>query len=119
MLTSASDKLKKVSDAHTPPPVQSSAPRDYSTSHSRRLKRQRVSDCELSLAWLEQYGYSATKVEAINKRTGAVEVINLTENERDAIFGADSASMAEEDLQTNNIILFIKDRFQISGEAYH
>ena len=51
-----------------------------------------------SLAGLEQYGYSATKVEAINKRTGEVEVINLSENERDAIFGTNSASMAEEDL---------------------
>ena len=71
------------------------------------------------VAWLQQCGYSATKVEAINKRTGAVEVINLTGNERDAIFGTDSASVAEEDLQTINMILFIKDRFQISGEAYH
>ena len=119
LLTSASDRLKKVSDTCTPPPVQSSASKEYSASHTRRLKRQRVNDCELSLAWLEQYGYSATKVKAINKRTGEVEVINLSENERDAIFGNDSASIAEEDLQMLNMILFIKDRFQTSGEAYH
>ena len=119
LITSASDRLEKVSDTRTPPPVQSSAPKEYSASHTRRLKRQRVNDCELSLAWLEQYGYSATKVEAINKRTGEVEVINLSENERDAIFGNDSASIAEEDLQMLNMILFIKDRFQVYGEAYH
>ena len=57
LLTSASDKLKKVSGTHLPPPVESSTPKEYSASHTRRLKRQRVNDCELSLAWLEQYDY--------------------------------------------------------------
>lgn len=65
---------------------------------------------ELSLAWLEQHDYLATKIEPINKSMGEVEVINL--RKRDANFGNDSASMAE-DLQ------MLKDRFQISGEAYH
>ena len=47
------------------------------------------------MAWLEQYGYSATKVEAINKRMGEVEMINLSENER-CHFWNDSASIAED-----------------------
>ena len=63
----SANRLKKVPDSHTPPSVQSSTPNKYSASHTPRLKRQRVNDCELSLAWLEQYGYSATKVEAVYK----------------------------------------------------
>ena len=51
LLTSASDRLK-VSDIRTPPPVQSSAPKEYSASHTCCLKRQCVNDCEPSLAWL-------------------------------------------------------------------
>lgn len=64
----ASDKLKK--QGCNMPPLKRSAERPYSESHLCRLKKQRLNDCELSLAWLERQGFKATKVEALNKETG-------------------------------------------------
>ena len=43
---------------------------EYSDSHQRFLKRERMRSCELSLAWLQREGYTPTRVELKCNKTG-------------------------------------------------
>ncbi len=114
----ASERLKHFGDTRMPlEDGGTHTSREYSKSHKRCLKRKRVQECELSLAWLERQGYKATKVEAINKATGEIEVITLSPTDSTDILGSDSVS--DSDIDMINMILFIKDRYNVSGNAYH
>ncbi len=122
-VTMASTKLKQTakhpsSSGSTSSPLQTrDVNREYSASHSRRLKRNRTMACELSLAWLEKEGYKVAKVEAVNSKTGEVEVICRPSRELMDALGQEPLS--ESDADTLQMILYVKDRFNISGQAYH
>ena len=88
---------------------------DYSDRHMRRVKRQRLESCCASLGWLEAEGYTPLKVELKNKRTGEVETVALNSD----VLGEDASAMSQDDLDMLHMMLYIKDKFNVSGEAYH
>ncbi len=88
----------------------------YSDRHKRRLLSQRKTGCTAALQWLEEDGFMPIKVEVKNVQTGLVEIIELNSEE---VFGQDAESIRVEQLQTINMMLFIKDKFNVSGRAYH
>ena len=55
--------------------------------HRRKLKRKRKQSCSESLAWLEQEGYSASKVEIVNRKTGETEIVTLIDYDPDDFLG--------------------------------
>ena len=110
----ASEKLKKSSESMPLRPRDFN--RSYSESHTRLLKRKRAEECEVSLAWLDYDGYSPTKIEMVDKRTGKVEVVKLLDHQRDELFGKD---VTGDDIDMVNMLLYIKDRYNVSGGAYH
>ena len=55
--------------------------------HRRNLKRKRKESCSESLAWLEQEGYSASKVEIVNRKTGETEIVTLIDCDPDDFLG--------------------------------
>lgn len=89
----------------------------YSDRQIRRFKKQRTLSCSASLAWLESEGYIPLELTVQNKDTGNVERLILNQELCEEVFGQKDVS--DEEIDKINIIIFIKDRFHISGQAYH
>ena len=89
---------------------------NYSESHKRRLKRARTQSCQESLFWLCREGYSPLTVEVKNTWTGENEKIDFCSEELIELFGSEE-EVTEESVDTLNMILLIKDSYNISGGA--
>ena len=83
----------------------------YSDRHKRHLVAQGRASCSSSLNWLGDEGFVPLKVEVRNIRTGSVEAIELNTEE---VFGQNVDTVGEKELQVINMMLYIKDRFNIS-----
>ena len=91
-------------------------PTGYSDRHQRTLKRQRTEKCSSSLAWLSIEGFSATKLTIQNDSTGEMSTLDLpTAN----LLGPQHAPAEDTEMDTINMMLYIKDRYNVSGSAYH
>ena len=110
---SLSDKLGKGGECATRYKSYS----EYSECHKRRLKRARLQHCQDSLLWLQQDGYTPLAVEVKNTNTGKVERIELEPEELQQLFG--SEVITEETIDELNMMLLIKDQYNISSSAYH
>ncbi len=88
----------------------------YSDWHKRRLMSQTKTGCTAALQLLEEDGFMPIKAEVKNAQTGLVENIELNSEE---VFRQDAESIRVEQLQMINMMLFIKDKFNVSGRAYH
>ena len=87
---------------------------EYTKRHQERVRRQLTSDCEGSLSFLGTYDFVATEVKVFNTSTEEYEVFKLIES--------DNVPRPEEDanlLDHINLLLYTKDRFGISNQAYH
>ena len=73
-------------------------------------------DCEISLAFLGLHNYVATKVEVFNQCTGDVETITLVD---DSDCTLNTGSLTNEDIDAINLLLYTKERFNLSNDAYH
>lgn len=80
------------------------------------MRAQRRSSCLDALGWLEDDGFVPLTVSVRNIRTGQLETITLNSTE---VFGEDADSLKEQELQTLNMMLFVKDWYNVSGRAYH
>ena len=119
--TQMSVSVSKQPQQQASPFLQRTTDRRYSKGHERRLKRSRAQHCDLSLGWLGRQGYTLTKVEAVNNQTSETELVYQTKEDLQCVSGSDSDSstVSEDDVDTLNMLLFVKDRYCISGEAYH
>ena len=88
-------------------------------SHQRPLKKARLQQCQNSLLWLEEQGYGPLSIEVRNTSTGKVKKIELGHDELDELFGSEKEQITEEDIHVLNMILLIKDQYNISTTAYH
>ena len=91
---------------------------EYSESHRRRLKKQRTESCTQSLSWLEDQGFIPVSVTVRNMLTGREEAIQLCDRELDELFGQ-CDDLDKDSLDTVNMMLFIKDWYNVSDGAYH
>ena len=93
---------------------------DYSKRHQRRLRKQMVSDCEVSLGFLGLQDFIATKVEVFNQNTQQFDTINfLAENELKFNETTEEETLNDEDIDQINMLLYTKERFNLSNDAYH
>ena len=95
----------------------SKALEEYSDSHRRRLKRARAENCGGSLHWLQCEGYVPLSVKVLNTKTGKTDFINLRNEDMEGVFG--SGDVSDEHVDTLNMMLFIKDWYNVSHSAYH
>lgn len=114
-----SDKLKMTTPSRKRGRDRAKAFEDLSDRQQRRIKRQRTSNCIDSLAWLHLEGYTPRKLELVNNSTGTLETLTLQQLEAQEIFGANAHSMTGDEFDTINMMLFVKDRYDISNNAYH
>ena len=88
---------------------------EYSPQHKKRLINQFVSTAQTTLSFLESYDFLATKVEIYNYETDSYEVLSLVD---EGVFG-EKAVLDQDDLQSINMMLYVKEKFGISNQAYH
>ena len=62
-------------------------------------------------------GYIPLKLEVLNTKSGDVETIVLNEERCQEIFGQDN--ITDDELDMINMLLFVKDKYDVSGRAYH
>ena len=91
---------------------------DYSDSHKRRLKRTRAHTCTTTLSWLHNEGLVPLSIQVRNLESGMVETISLSQADSASLFGQNER-MSEENLDVINMMLYVKDWYNVSGEAYH
>lgn len=118
-VTTLSGQLQKACSSGYKPtrgPSKRKSPSQYTDRHNRELKRMRKDKCSSSLAWLQFEGYSVTQVKMVNTTTGKEEKIDLNPED---LLGPDENSITESEMDTINMMLFIKDRYNISGAAYN
>ena len=89
----------------------------YSERHDRRIKKQRALECAAALSWMEDEGLMPVKVVALNSNTNQMESIILRADIEKAL--AVSEDVSDRDLDLVSMMLYIKDRYNISGQAYH
>ena len=119
------DKLRlqeKVCSLSTPLPSSSRASKrpleELSDKQQRRCKQQRVQQCEDALGFLQKEGIVPTKIEFLDMGSGRTETIELNADEVEAMFGPDPM-MTQDDEDQINMMLFVKDRYDLSQDAYH
>ncbi len=83
------------------------------------MKRKRKQNCTDSLSWLDLEGSTATKVELVNNKTGEKEILNLIEANPEDFLGPNEAHVSDKSLDAINMALYVKDRYNVSGGAYH
>ena len=115
-LSHTSDKLRKCAEGTEGTRGKRKSLDEYSERHMRRLKKQRTTSCCASLAWLEKEGYKPVKLEIQSIESGKTETIVLSASDLEDIFGHDPTQI---ELDTVNMVLFIKDHFDVSGQAHH
>lgn len=91
---------------------------EYSRRHQSRVKKQMVTDCETSLSFLGLNNFIATKVEVFNEITHEYEMITLLDEE-EVDTSCHTETLTDEEIDKINLLLYTKDRFNISNEAYH
>ena len=90
---------------------------EYSERHLRRLKKCRASSALASLSWLEREGLKPLVVEVFNVSKGKKEKIELDTVE--GMLDVEGESVGEEQLDVISIMVYVKDRYNVSGSAYH
>ena len=85
--------------------------------HLRCVKRKRAASCVASLAWLESEDCVPLKLTVQNRQSGAIETLVLNEEACRTVFGQEH--ILDQEMDIINMILFVKDRLHISGQAYH
>ena len=90
----------------------------YSQRHNRRLKKQRVEECAASLSWLENDGMIPVSVTVMNTQTNKVESLSIRKDIEEAL-NIQGEEISERDANLVSMMLYVKDRYNISGSAYH
>ena len=77
-----------------------------------------VDDCETSLAFLGLHNFVATKVEVYNENNQEYETINLV-NDEEISTSSHTETLTNEELDDISLLLYTKERFNLSNDAYH
>lgn len=86
--------------------------------HQSRVREQMVTDCETSLSFLGLHNFVGTKIEIFNENTHEYETLNLVDEEHIQT-SSQTEGLTNENIDEVNLPLYIKERFDVSNEAYH
>ena len=78
----------------------------------------REEECAASLSWLDGEGLTPISVTVFNKETNETEKLTLRKDLGIAL-NLDGEDLGEQEADIISMVLFIKDRYHISGSAYH
>lgn len=87
------------------------------TEHYRcNLKRKLAKNCSDSLLWFESEGYTAMNMIHHCNKTGESRTVSL---DTSGFLGPDKTTIIQKQVDTLNMMLYVKDKYNISGDAYH
>ena len=89
----------------------------YSQRHERRIKRQRADECVKALSWLQDEGLTPVQIVVQNEQTEAFVTITLDRDLEKVLHLRERISPPDQELVM--MMLYIKDKHNISGNAYH
>ena len=92
---------------------------DYSKHHQKRIKNQLKEECQTTLSFLGLYNFIATKIEVLNSETNQYETFNLVGEGELPFTESDPKALDNDDIDNINMWLYLKDKFNISNEAWH
>ena len=90
----------------------------YSQRHERRIKKRRVEECATALSWMEKDGLTPVSVTVMNTRTNALETFSIRKDLERAL-NLNEEEIGEQEADVVSMMLYVKDRYNISGSAYH
>ena len=85
--------------------------------NSVRVRKQLKEQCQTALSFLGQYNFVPSKIELYNEDTGVADSFTFTDNDEFVV--AEAGEITEDELNNLNMWLNIKDKFNISHEAWH
>ena len=90
----------------------------YSRQHQGVIKKNFVTDSQIVLSFFSLYNFVATRVDIRNEETGQVESLSLID-EHDSPVNGTEHSISDEELEKVNMLLYAKERFNVSNSAFH
>ena len=90
----------------------------YTRQHQARVKNQLKEQCHATLSFLGLYDYVATKIDIYNEDTGKHETFSLLEEGELPFTDNKEKEMTDEELDDLNMWMYLKDKFNISNEAW-
>ena len=108
---------KLISNKKTRGPDKNKSFSNYSKRHQLRVRNQLKDQCSTALSFLGHYNFLPSRIELYNCETDEVESVTLPDNE----FLLDDVENTTSECEINNLNmwLYIKDKFNISNEAWH
>ncbi len=92
---------------------------NYTTRHKSTIRNNMKQDCQATLSFLGVHNFIATKVEVYNSDEQRYETICLVEDDELPLLDSEAKELSDKDLDDINLWLYIKDKFNISHEAWH
>ena len=92
---------------------------EYTKQHQARIKKGMKEDCKATLSFLGMYNFIATKVEVLDNETQQYETISLIENGELQLLDTEPKELTDSDMDDINMWIYIKDKFNLSNEAWH
>ena len=90
----------------------------YSKKQQARVRKQLKEQCQTSLSFLAHYKFVPSKIELYNQDTGVAESFTFTEHDELLVAEAEE-KVTQNEIDNLNMWLYIKDKFNISNEAWH
>ena len=78
-----------------------------------------MEDCQATLSFVGLYDFIATKVEVFNEDTQSYETFNLLDDDSELELTGEQEKLDDQDIENINLMLYIKERFNISDMAWH
>ena len=91
---------------------------DYSRQHQLRVRKQLKEQCETTLSFLGHYNFVPSRIELYNHDTGMVECFTFDDNQLLPNRGDHDKVISEAEIDQMNMWLYLKDKFNISNEAW-
>ena len=76
-------------------------------------------ECQTTLSFLGPYNFVETKIEVLNTETNQYETFNLVGEGELPFTESDPKALNNDDIDNINMWLYLKDKFNISNEAWH
>ena len=76
-------------------------------------------ECQTTLSFFGLYNFVATKIEVLNTETNQYETFNLVGEGELPFTESDPKALNNDDIDNINMWLYLKDKFNISNEAWH
>ena len=114
MVQASSRALREIQET----PSRKRTAKHYSMRHKKRIKKLRAEQCTATLSWLEDEGLTPVSVTVVNNETSELQTIWMKKDLEQAL-NLDGEELNEDEIDLVSMMLYVKDKYNASGSAYH